>query len=214
MIASAGTATAAGDPAARDSRRGRQLVAGLLALAVLLAVFAVWFQWQQTRRCLAFYGADQARRIQSSPRVELWSLAPGPQAESDGRDHCGAPERFDPRPWRRLDVSRAGGLVHLRRGLVEDANFDWQAVDAGCWDVALALYDSTSAAAPGCVVLVGFAAEERDAPPTGRGRLAVLGRPDVLTLGRLEPGLRTWVEATLAAAAAEPRAASGSGGPP
>lgn len=210
MIPSPGTPAASEAPAAIDARRGRRLVAGLLALALALAVFAVWFQWRQTRRCLGYYGAEQARRIQASPRVELWTLArdapgggPAPVA-ADTTGHCGAPDRLAPRPQRRLDVSRAPGLVHLRRGLVEDANFDWQASgpagETDCWDVALAFYDSASAAVPAGVVLVGFAATPPEGPATASGRLAILGRPEVLTLGRLEAGLRTWVDATLAAA--------------
>jgi hypothetical protein len=191
---------------------GTRLVVGLLALATALAIFAVWFQWRQTRRCLTFYGAEQARRIQSSPRVELWSLANGsgdgrePPDGSDGKAHCGSPERLDLRPSRRLDVSRAKGLVHLRRGLVEDANFAWKAIDSGtwdgCWDVALAFFDTESAAAPECVVLVAFAPPAIDGGPgsvAGPGSLAILGRPATLALGRIEAGLRTWIDATLAA---------------
>jgi hypothetical protein len=191
---------------------GTRLVVGLLALAVALASFAVWFQWRQTRRCLAFYGAEQARRIQSSPRVELWSLANGgvdgrePPDDSDGKAHCGSPERLDLRPSRRLDVSRAKGLVHLRRGLVEDANFAQKAIDSGtgegCWDVALAFFDTESAAVPECVVLVAFAPPTVDGGPGAvatPGRLAILGRPATLALGRIEAGLRTWIDATLAA---------------
>jgi len=198
-------------PASIAPGRGTRLVVGLLALAAALAVFAVWFQWRQTRRCLAFFGAEQVRRIQSSPRVELWSLTNGSVDGrgllngSDGKPNCGSPAHLDLRPWRRLDVSRAQGLVHLRRGLVEDANFAWQAVETGpwdgCWDVAIAFFDAESAVVPECVVLVAFASSGAGGGAGGaaaQGRLAIMGRPATLTLGRLEAGLRTWIDATLA----------------
>ena len=92
---------------------GTRLVLGLVLLALGLAAFAVWFQWGQTRRCLAFYGPAAARSIQAAPRVELWSLAA---------------DRGGVRAEARLDISRAPGLVHLRRGLIEDVNFRWNDV--------------------------------------------------------------------------------------
>ena len=46
------------------------LVIGLLALGLLAAGIGVWFQWQQTRRCLAFYGTRATEQISKSPFVE------------------------------------------------------------------------------------------------------------------------------------------------
>ena len=114
---------------------GRRLVVGLLMLGLGLACFAIWFQWQQTRRCLAFYGSDSARLIQAAPRVELWEPAAAPATAQSAA---------------RTDVSHAPGLVHLRRGLVEDANFDWQRAAGGdaAWDAAFAFYDTAAATTP------------------------------------------------------------------
>ena len=112
--------------------KGSALVLGILLLAAGLGAFAVWFQWGQTRRCLAFLGPVAARRIQLAPQVELWMLA------ADGTTI---------RAIERLDVSQAPGLVHLRRGLIEDVNYRWEEpVSAGAepplspssWDVAFA----------------------------------------------------------------------------
>lgn len=163
-------------------RPGTQVVCGILGVALCLAAFAVWFQWRQTRRCLHFYGPTVARSIQSAPRVELWDLAAG-----------GDPER--PVPLRRVDVSTARGLVHLRRGLVEDANFGWGEAADGIrsWDVALAFYLDAAAAEPNAVLILDL--------DTVGGALAVPGRPGVVGLGRLRTGLAAWLEATRAAAA-------------
>lgn len=160
----------------RGFAAGRHAVLAMLGLAVVLASFAIWFQWNQTRRCLALYGPAAARAIQSASRVELWSLAaPG--------------ER--PRAVATLDVSRAPGLVHLRRGLVEDANFSWEPAAGGQraaedWDAALAFYESGSRE-PAAVVAVDL---------DGTGWLTIVGRPGRIGLGRLATGLRTWIRAT------------------
>lgn len=161
---------------------GRRLVAGLLLLGVALACFAVWFQWQQTRQCLAFYGSEAARSIQAATRVELWEPPPGGPEAAAGPEALSALESAT-----RTDISRAPGLVHLRRGLVEDANFDWErAAPAGAaWDAAFAFYDTTSAATPAAVLVIDF-------DPAG-GTLGLAGRDGRVRLGRLEKGLRSWL---------------------
>lgn len=165
-----------------DARRpatGAWIVGGMLALGAALAVFAVWYQWGQTRRCLAFYGSAAAHRIQVAPRVELWRLDPGGRAVR--------PESGD----RRCDVSHARGLVHLRRGLVEDANFDWNEPSSANRPgpaVALAFFDATDSSPesdPGTVVVVHL--DELG------GWLEVAGRPGRLALGRIAAGLRKWL---------------------
>jgi hypothetical protein len=159
--------------------RGTIVVFGFLLLAAALGAFAVWFQWEQTRRCLGFFGPEVAAAIQSSPTVEIWHL------DSDGSGI-----------WRTVaqDVSRAPGLVHLRRGLIEDVNYTWSDPDRRepgdrrlplkNWDVALVF--SGSGGSP--VVL----ALDVDSP----GNLTVVGRPGRVTLGRLGAGLAKWVRAT------------------
>jgi hypothetical protein len=177
--------------AASGRPSGTWIVAGMIALAMVLAAFAVWFQWGQTRRCLAFYGSEAAHRIQLAPRVELWRI---------GGDGAARP----PTPGDRTDVSGARGLVHLRRGLVEDANFSWDDPDRAAGDPAaepwaLAFFDDVAGLEPGTVVIIRLDA--------AGGSLAVAGRPGILTLGRLAAGLRTWL-----ADVARPEAFGGGGG--
>lgn len=173
-----------------DPGRGRWLTTGIVLLALALAMFALWFQWQQTRRCLAFYGSGAARQIQAAARVELWRLVPGTTLESL-------------QPAGRVDVTKAMGLVHLRRGLVEDANFDWQGgghvggLEAGpqrqrSWDMAIAFYERDGGSKPDAVMAIDF-------DPAG-GALGIVGRPGSVGLGRLEAGLKTWIDTTLAEA--------------
>jgi hypothetical protein len=161
----------------------------MLAVGLMLALFAVWFQWRQTRRCLDFYGPLAARHIQSAPRVEFW--------EFDG-----SPGKNPDKPARRIDITSARGLVHLRRGLVEDANFTWpalpsQAPEEAAWDVALAFFEADIATEPGTrpepgtLLLIDFARS-----PDRGGRVAIAGRPQAVGLGRLHRGLWRWLQET------------------
>jgi hypothetical protein len=205
-------------PAGRvPGRQGGLIVMGLLVLGLLAAGIAVAYQRGQTRRCLAFYGPAAAAAISRAPTVELRRLAPGGEA---GRLLARGP----------LDISRAKGLVHLRRGLVEDANFVWpssagltdEAVGAGpaggpadrlpaaAWDWAMTF--SATRRTPGGgplpppVTLVidlepqpDKAALSSSGEPALAGHLAIVGRGGRVRLGRIGPGLQTWIEATLAA---------------
>lgn len=167
-------------PSPAPGSSGRWLVVGLLALGVTAGITAIAFQLRQTGRCLAFYGPDVARSVSEAPVVELWRLAPTGEA---GVLHATA----------RYDVTHAPGLVHLRRGLVEDANFSWPRdasaparLPAGDWDVALVFSDPRRGGAAATVVF--------DLPADGAsgGALAVVGRPGRIGLGRIAKGLARW----------------------
>ena len=174
-------------PAAVGS--GARLVIGLLILGVTAGLVGIWYQRGQTRRCLAFYGPGAARMVTAAPVVELWTLGPGAEP--------GVLVAIE-----RADVSGAPGLVHLRRGLVEDNNFRWQAgpsavsgrLPAESWDRALVFADPTTGRPP--VVLVIDLAESSGGTGEGKGAagsLAMVGRPGRIGLGRIAAGLATWL---------------------
>lgn len=174
-------------PAAVGS--GARLVIGLLILGVTAGLVGIWYQRGQTRRCLAFYGPGAARMVTAAPVVELWTLGPGAEP--------GVLVALE-----RADVSEAPGLVHLRRGLVEDANFRWQVapsavrsrLPAESWDRALVFADPTTGRPP--VVLVIDLAEASGGAGEGKGAagsLAMVGRPGRIGLGRIAAGLATWL---------------------
>lgn len=174
-------------PAPARPPAGTWVVAGMLALAVALAVFGIWYQHGQTRRCLGFYGSVHARRIQAAPRVELWPLA-------------ATGETAPVVPVRRIDISKARGVVHMRRGLVEDANFAWDdgaAIDGLPPAFALAFFDDAVAREPATLLVVRL--DDRG------GSIEVDGQPGTVALGRIESGLRTWLaEAAAGETAPEP----------
>jgi hypothetical protein len=183
-------------------------VAGLVLLGLVAAVAAILFQRHQTHRCLAFYGADHARRIAAAPIVELVSLEPGPR-----------PAVVAART--RRDISRAAGLVHLRRGLVEDANFLWDdgrgesgaavvrtsgpggRLPLDAWDIALEFSEpAAEGAAPGAIARRTQLVFDLDAEA---GAVAVVGQPGRIGLGRIAPGLRKWIRGLAEEAPDAPR---------
>ena len=163
---------------------GRWLVAFLVGLGLAAAATGIWFQRHQTRRCLAFYGPEAARRITLAPPVALLRVRP-----------AAGPRRLE--ATERIDVSRAPGLVHLRRGLVEDANFSWPddpaaaPLAATAWDVALEFGGPGDG---GTTLVIDLDGEG--------GSLAVVGGPGRIGLGRLGPGLATWIRTATGTATA------------
>lgn len=162
---------------------------GLLLLGLTAATVAIAFQRGQTQRCLDFYGADVAAAVSRAPYVELRRLA-----SVDGRLVAQS----------RVDISDAKGLVHLRRGLVEDANFDWQAAAAAevplpqaAWDWAMVFAESPESLAEGRAtqLVISLGGE----PPAGddAGWISVVGQGGRVGLGRIGPGLATWIEDTV-----------------
>ena len=169
------TPTRASAERSAGNPRGIWLVTGLLVLGLAAAFTGVWFQREQTRRCLEFYGPTAARRIAAAPTVELLLVQPGT-----------TPRRLE--GHRRIDVSKAPGLVHLRRGLVEDANFNWQSRGGGnaatvteplpidAWDVAFVFTNPGPADAAVPSGDQGRTTLVIDLDSSG-GSLAVVGQP-------------------------------------
>ena len=187
-----GTSAAPGRSSIKPPARvgsGVWLVVGLLTLGVTAGLVGIWYQRGQTRRCLAFYGPEAARMVTAAPVVEVWALGPGAEP--------GALVALE-----RADVSQAPGLVHLRRGLVEDANFRWTAgpstardrLPAEAWDRALVFSDPAAGRPP--VVLVIDLVEAPDGAKgrgAATGSLAVMGRQGRVGLGRIADGLAAWL---------------------
>lgn len=160
------------------SAGGRAIVVGLVLLGLAAAATGIAYQRWQTRRCLDFYGPAAARLVASAPRVELLTLAPS-----------GESGRLVATSVR--DISTAKGLVHLRRGLVEDANFGWERSGDGerlpdtAWDHALVFSDPAVPAERATLVI------DLD---TQDGSLTVMGQPGRVGLGRIGRGLAKWVD--------------------
>jgi hypothetical protein len=112
--------------------RGKLAVLGLLAVGLVAAGFAWWWNFQHGRKCLEFYGSEAALLIRTAPRVELLELA----ASTDNKATSNADllqlgeQSF--RIVRQLDISKAPGLIHARTALVDDASYRWGEKPAAC----------------------------------------------------------------------------------
>jgi hypothetical protein len=180
-------------PPAVPPASGRVAVLLMVGLGAGLALFAILHQRNQTFRCLRFLGAPAARRIAAASHVELMRLRPG--------DHEGRPVAVE-----RWDISSARGVVHLRRGLVEDANYDWSARDAerpdvggrlpaAAWRWGIAFADSAGDVEAGDATILALAPAGDDRGKTGW--MTLVGAAGRVRLGRIDRGISTWIEGFL-----------------
>lgn len=204
-------------PGSRDDRgggAGKLAVALMVGLGVVLAAYGVFHQREQTRRCLVLFGVDAARRIATADQVQLLRV----RAADDG----GRLEAVS-----QLDISSAAGLVHLRRGLVEDANYAWSSDGTGPiprdalhsepgrsrrdrlpldqWDWAIAFSETSDSGGQGGTTVLVIDLPAKSTTTSETGWLAVVGRPGRVALGRLGQALEEWIAET-------GEAASGGGG--
>jgi hypothetical protein len=101
---------------------GKLAVLSILLLAVGLAGFAWWWNWQRTERCRKFFGGEWAHLIRTATRVEGQTLTGLYEVEPHERLVVG-PDTFV--MGGRKDLSRAAGLVHARTSLLDDASYEW-----------------------------------------------------------------------------------------
>lgn len=184
-----------GGPA--PGRIGSLAVVLMVGLGAGLALFGIIHQRSQTVRCLRFLGASAARHVTASTHVELMRLRPG---DRDGRLVAVG----------RWDISDARGLVHLRRGLVEDANYDWSEragddpaaevvehrLPSAAWGWGIAFAESPQAVEAGDATILVFA--HADAGRGEPGWAAVVGSAGRVRLGRIDRGLSKWIDGFLA----------------
>jgi len=104
--------------------RGKAIILGVFAVAIVASGFAIWYQARLTAHCLELWNAENVRRIQTAEQVELLTLADDPKSTTDPTvawsDQVLAVAEH-------RDISRARGLIHLRAAFCNDRNFDWDA---------------------------------------------------------------------------------------
>lgn len=101
--------------------RGKLVVTSILGIALALAAFAWWWNYQHGRRSHEFWGREQILLIRQARQVELLRLMPSAAEPGDTEaiDFAG-------HSWtivERKDVSQAQGLLHARFALNADASF-------------------------------------------------------------------------------------------
>jgi len=123
-------------------RSGRLVIVAILVLGVAAGAFAVWYQQQQSRQALRFWGTEGASLIARAPHVEaVWLELAGKQA-ADCDDSLEVPGGTAC-VRQRQDVDRTPGISNLRRALMQDATFQWSAEppEGADWEFALRFFD-------------------------------------------------------------------------
>jgi hypothetical protein len=149
---------------------GKIVIGAIVAVALLLTAIAWWHRFQQGRRALAFWGAENAQLIRHAPEVELLELS----EDSNDSAERSRVLSIDGRAFsisRRADLSGAAGLVHARHSLIVDQNFQWDERPPGGaidWDLAWRFAEGDRQV----VVLLDF--DERVVKRLGQDRAAVL----------------------------------------
>jgi hypothetical protein len=121
----------------------RLIILGMLLLAVGAAVLGIGYLRGLSQRAQAYWEPAHAELILQAPHVEAWQLA---GAERSGTDAGVEQVTIDGRSvvvLARRDVSEARGLVNVRRGLMQDASYDWDTPPTlpSDWDYALRFHD-------------------------------------------------------------------------
>jgi hypothetical protein len=103
---------------------GKLAVLAMIAVALVAATFAWWWNFNRGRKALAFFGPTAARLIRTAPKVEILVVG--------GPESTGGPDSTDDKVligsgqfavYRRIDISKAPGLVHARTSLLMDSSY-------------------------------------------------------------------------------------------
>jgi hypothetical protein len=113
----------------RSGGGSRLVVGAMLVLSVAAAVYAIWYLRGLSRRAVEYYGSAAGQLILQAPHIEAWRLEPAAEGDSAASEQLsveGTPLAIAARQ----DVSQAPGITNVRRGLMNDASYDWGEVPA------------------------------------------------------------------------------------
>jgi hypothetical protein len=109
---------------ATSAGNGKLAVLAMITVALAAASFAWWWNFNRGRKTLEFFGPQTARLIRTAPKVEILVIG-GPESSS-------GPGSTDDKVlignvlfsvYRRIDISKAPGLIHARTSLLADSNY-------------------------------------------------------------------------------------------
>lgn len=147
------------------------MIVGILAVALVATLASLWYHIQNGRRALAFWGAETGLLIARAPLIDAIELAAADQPAVDPGAPTSEPasaagsatnsKGIDARPVQRFglggkfyqavavkDASQARGVSNIRRALVLDVTYQWDAPPAGdpTWEYALEFRDGPRSA--------------------------------------------------------------------
>ena len=126
----------------KQSNRGKAVIVGIFAVALLLSSYAWWHQFQQGRRCRELFGTKAVQLIRLAPQVELLRL----EQKSALASHLNPPEGTlriagdTVLISQHVEITGTSGLLHARHALLQDINYQWDASRSDCtshWSFAL-----------------------------------------------------------------------------
>ena len=123
---------------------GKLLILLILALAIGAASFSIWYLRGLSLRSMEFYGLQAGQLILQAPVVEAMRLEP---ADATAEPATSETLTVDARTYaviQRRDISRAKGLINVRRGLMNDASYHWEEAPSRGplrWEYALRFRD-------------------------------------------------------------------------
>ena len=103
---------------------GKLAVLAMIAVALVAASFAWWWNFNRGRKTLAFFGPTAARLIRTAPKVEI--LIVGDSELTVGSDSADEKVLIGNGlfpVYRRIDISKAPGLIHARASLLTDSSY-------------------------------------------------------------------------------------------
>ena len=119
--------------------RSKSVIVTMVAVGVLMALFAWWTRYQSSQRVLATWGPEAVVAIRKGERVELLHL-------SSGEDTSGEPISFELAPSQpggparrislnvsnTIEISKTPGLIHARHHLLHERGFGWGLNEPNC----------------------------------------------------------------------------------
>ncbi len=111
-------------PAERPSMKwnpGKVVIGLIFAVALSATVFSLWYHQRNSRRALAYWGTSAGTLIAGAPEIEVLALGTGEssrQFQVDGQKYTVTAA---------ADASQAPGVSNIRRAMVLDVPFRWDA---------------------------------------------------------------------------------------
>lgn len=126
-----------------SSAASRLAIAAMLVVAVAAAVYAIWHLRGLSRRSVEYFGSSAGQLILQAAHIEAWRLKPADQLDAASTLETISGEGAKLGIIERRDVSEAPGITNVRRGLMNDASYDWDASNAESpqWSHALRFSD-------------------------------------------------------------------------
>lgn len=124
---------------------GKLIILLFFGLAVVATPFAIWYRYDQQRRCIELWGSDVAMRIHKAKNVELLQLADRPgDAINPEAELLKIDDRWLAISHRKQVHKDNRAIKDIRKAILLDDYFDWEKSRGNCqgeWTHALSFED-------------------------------------------------------------------------